>query len=233
MENPSGLRWHGRLSRALFTHALFKRRTWARRPCYVPRARARRPCHLACCLLGLMILFVSGGCANDTAVAHGHNTALDGTDLVKMTDDMAMKLTASPMVQQAIGQEGTLKVVVQPVENNMTAEILPSGPANAFTGRLRALLSHHARDQFTWIMNRDAWYFLRRRELDIDPGPSPDAIQPRYALTAKFSTLTNEDSRRRSIYYLCVYELTNLQTREILWTDKYEVKKMAVKGFLD
>lgn len=188
--------------------------------------------------LGFGILLVSwmvilGGCANDTAVAHGHNTALDGADLVKMTDDMSMKITASPVVQQAIQREGKLKVVVQPVENNMTAEILPSGPANAFTGRLRTLLSHHARDQFTWIMNRDAWYFLRRRELDIDPGPSPDAIQPEYALTAKFSTLTNEDSRRRSTYYLCVYELTNLQTREILWTDKYEVKKMAVKGFLD
>ncbi len=188
--------------------------------------------------LGFGILLVSwmvipGGCANDTAVAHGHNTALDGADLVKMTDDMSMKITASPVVQQAIQREGKLKVVVQPVENNMTAEILPSGPANAFTGRLRTLLSHHARDQFTWIMNRDAWYFLRQRELDIDPGPSPDAIQPEYALTAKFSTLTNEDSRRRSTYYLCVYELTNLQTREILWTDKYEVKKMAVKGFLD
>ena len=182
-------------------------------------------------LLSFMLL--AGGCANDTAVAHGHNTALDGTDLVRMTDDMAMKIPASPAVQQAIQQDGRLRVVVQPVENNMTAEILPSGAANAFTGRLRTLLSHHARDQFTWIMNRDAWYYLRRRELDIDPGPSPDAIQPQYALTAKFSTLTNEDSQRRSTYYLCVYELTNLQTREILWTDKYEVKKLAVKGFLD
>ena len=183
-------------------------------------------------MVGLMLLLV-GGCSQDTAVAHGHNTALDGADLVKMTDDMAMKIVASPVIQEAIRQEGKLKVVVQPVENNMTAEILPSGPANAFTGRLRTLLSHHAREQFTWIMNRDAWYYLRRRELDIDPGPSPDAVQPQYALTAKFSTLTNEDSRRRSTYYLCIYELTNLQTREILWTDKYEVKKMAVKGFLD
>ena len=58
-------------------------------------------------------------------------------------------------------------------------------------------------------------------------------MQPQYALTAKFSTLTNEDSRRRSTYYLCVYELTDLNHREILWTDKYEVKKVALKGFLD
>jgi hypothetical protein len=30
-----------------------------------------------------------------------------------------------------------------------------------------------------------------------------------------------------------VYELTNLEDRTLLWTDKYEVKKVAVKGFLD
>ena len=188
-----------------------------------------------CCwiLISLCALWLAG-CAQDTAVAHGHNTALDGTDLVQMTDDMAMKLIASPAVQDAIAHEGTLKVVVEPVENNMTAEILPRGPANAFTGRLRTLLSHHAREQFTWIMNRDAWYYLRQHELEnVDLGPAPDAIQPRYALTAKFSTLTSEDARRRRSFYLCVYELTDLQHRTLLWSDRYQVEKRAVKGFLD
>ncbi len=181
----------------------------------------------------LALLVLQAGCAGDTAVARGHNTALDSVDLVSMTDDMAMKIVASPAVQDAIAQEGKLRVVVEPVENNMTGEVLPRGPAQAFTGRLRVLLSQHARQQFTWVMNRDAWHYLRRRELDIDPGPSPDAIQPRYALTAKFSSLTDETSKRRSSYYLCVYELTDLEHRHILWSDKYEVKKTAVKGFLD
>jgi hypothetical protein len=185
------------------------------------------------CLAGLALALLSG-CAGDTAVAHGHNTALDGTDLVRMTDDMSAKLMASPAVQEALARQGKLTVVVEPVENQMTAEVLPSGPAHAFTGRLRTLLSHHARDRFVWIMNRDAWRYLRQRELEnVDPGPSPDAIQPQYALTAKFSTLTNETSTRRSTYYLCVYELTDLQHRDVLWSDKYEVKKTAVKGFLD
>jgi len=179
------------------------------------------------------VLLAIGGCAGDTAVAHGRNAALDSVDLVSMTDDMAMKIVASPAVQRAIAAEGKLKVVVEPVENQMTGEVLPRGPAQAFTGRLRVLLSQHARDQFTWVMNRDAWHYLRRRELEIDPGPSPDVIQPRYALTAKFSSLTNEDSKRRSSYYLCIYELTDLQHRDILWSDKYEVKKTALKTFLD
>ncbi len=181
----------------------------------------------------VLLLMPLSGCAGDTAVAHGRNAGLDGGDLVAMTDEMAVKMVGSRAVQEAIAREGKLSVVVEPVENQMTGEVLPSGPARAFTARLRVLLSQHARDRFTWVMNRDAWRYLKRRELEIDPGPSPDVVQPRYALTAKFSSLTNEDSRRRSSYYLCVYELTDLEHRNVLWSEKFEVKKVVVKGFLD
>ena len=182
---------------------------------------------------GAVILASGPGCTS--AVQSGHNTALDGTDLVRMTDDMARKILGDPEVQAAIEREGRLKVVVQPVENRMTAEVLPRGPAQTFTARVRTLLSRHARDRFLWVMNRDAFYRLRERDLEggMDLGPSPDAINPKYALTAKFSSLTDESTKRRTSYYLCVYELTNLEDRTLLWTDKYEVKKTAVKGFLD
>jgi hypothetical protein len=184
--------------------------------------------HTIMCAVLLLLL---AGCG--TAVSHGTNTALGGADLIQMTDDMAMKLASSPAVQEAIARDGKLKIVVQPVENLMTAEVLPRGPSEAFTARIRSLLSKHAPGQFTWIMNRDAFYRLRGKELDVDLGPAPEAINPEYALTAKFSSITNEDSEHRSAYYLCVYELTNLKSRDVLWSDKYEVKKTAVKGFLD
>ena len=172
------------------------------------------------------------GCG--TAVSQGTNTALSGMDLQQMTDQMSMSIMASPAVQQAIADKGKLRVVVEPVENFMTAEILPRGPAEAFTARVRALLAQHAPNQFTWIMNRDAYYRLRAQELEkIDLGPNPEAIQPEYALHARFYSITNETSQSRSSSYLCMYDLTNLLTRQVLWTDKYEVQKAAVKGFLD
>ncbi len=163
----------------------------------------------------------------------GRNTALSGDDLVKMTDDMAMKIVADSDVQAAIARDGALKVVVQPVENRMRAEVLPRGPAEAFTARLRMLLAQHAPDKFTWVMNRDAFYRLRQRELDVDLGPPPDRINPQYALTATFSSLADEDPKHRSSYYLCAFDLTDLQNRARLWTGSYEVKKVAVKGFGD
>jgi hypothetical protein len=180
-------------------------------------------------ICGFLLLCV--GCKN--AIEAGHNTALDSVDLVKMTEDMAARIASDPEVQSVLSR-GPMKVVVQPVENRMTAEVLPRGPAEAFTARVRTLLSRHRPEQFVWVMNRDAYYRLRDAELEgIEVGPSPDAIIPEYALTATFSSLTDEDPKRRSAYYLCVYELTDLRDRSILWTGSYEVKKVAVKGFLD
>lgn len=173
-----------------------------------------------------------GGCKN--AIESGHNTALDSVDLVKMTDDMAMQIGSDPDILREYERNGPLRIVVQPVQNLMTAEILPRGPAEAFTARVRVLLAKHAPDRFTWVMNRDAYYRLRDAELEpIDLGPPPEAVNPQYALTATFRSLTHEDAKRRDAYYLCVYELTDLQGRTVLWTGSYEVKKKAVKGFLD
>ena len=184
--------------------------------------------HIALALMSIALLT-----SCKSATESGHNTALDSVDLVKMTDDMAMKIGGDPEVQQAFTQHGKLKIVVQPVVNEMTAEVLPRGAAEAFTARVRMLLARHDPDRYTWIMNRDAFYRLRKNELDIDPGPSPDAINPEYALVATFKSLTNEDPKKRSAYYLCVYQLSNLQDRTVLWTGSYEVKKKAVKEFLD
>jgi hypothetical protein len=66
----------------------------------------------------------------------------------------------------------------------------------AFTARLRALLARQAPGEFTWIMNRDAYYTLRQEETLIDLGPSPDAVSPDYALVARFDSLRHEDARR-------------------------------------
>ena len=173
----------------------------------------------------------AGGCAS--AVQGGHNTLLDSVDLKQMTDQMARSIVADPRVRQAMAQQGPLKVVVQPVENQLTAEVLPRGQAEAFTARVRALLGQREPNRFIWILNRDDFYDLRGKELDVPLGPAPDAINPQYALTAVFSSLTHESSTGRSDFYVCRYELSDLQTRNVLWSDSYKVKKAAVKGFLD
>jgi hypothetical protein len=189
--------------------------------------------------IGARLLFAAAavlalaGCQENTAVSHGRNTALDSTDLVAMTDQMARSLAGDDLVRQALAERGRLVVVVKPVENQLTGEILPAGEAEMFTARVRLLLANHARDSFTWVMNRDSYYHLQARERDLDLGPAPERVQPEYALTAIFRSLTDETTRQRTAAYLCVYELSDLKSGAVMWTDRYEVKKTAVKGFLD
>ena len=179
----------------------------------------------------VLVCFSMIGCTS--AVQSGHNTLLSGVDLVQMTDQMARSIVADPRVQEAIAKDGPLKVVVQPVENQLTAEVLPRGQSEAFTARVRALLSERQPGQFVWILNREEFYDLRGKELEVPLGPAPDAVNPQYALTAVFSSLTQETSKGRSDFYVCRYELSNLQSRAVLWSDTYKVKKSAMKGFLD
>ena len=124
--------------------------------------------------------------------------------------------------------------MIQPVDNQMTGEVLPAGQARGFVARVRALLSQHAPDRYTWVMNRDDFYSLRGQELERRrPRPRPAGGQPALRPLGHFHSITNETSKRRSSSYLCVYELTDLDRRTTLWTDQYQVKKVAVKGFLD
>jgi hypothetical protein len=182
------------------------------------------------CLCPFVPLFSGCGAPGPTM----QRTALDSFDLETMTDDMARSIAADPDVQAALAREGQLKVVVLPVQNLLAGEVLPRGRAEIFTARLRMLLNRGMPRSFQWIMNRDYFYTLRGMELDnVDLGPAPEAINPDYALTATFESLRNEDKSRQQAYYLCVFELRDLRDRTLLWTDKYEVKKTAVKGWLD
>jgi PBP1b-binding outer membrane lipoprotein LpoB len=185
---------------------------------------------LSLLLAALMALLA--GCAASTALSSGYNTALDAVDLQTMTDRMARSIAAESRVQDAVVADGKLIVVVQPVENRLTGEVLPGGQAELFTVRVRTLLSKHAPDSFTWVMNRDSFHRLREKERDLDLGPVPDRLQPQYALTARFTSLTDESSARRTAAYLCVYQLTSIRTGAVIWTDKYEVKKTALKDRL-
>ena len=56
---------------------------------------------------------------------------------------------------------------------------------------------------------------------------------PEYSLTGRFYAKTNVNSKERSDYYLCAYQLTNITTGVVLWEDTYETKKLVKKSLLD
>ena len=187
---------------------------------------------LLCCLLLFAAGPVLAGCG--TAVSAGTSTALSGFDLEEMADQMAQSIASDPEVQREIEQRGPLKVVVLPVENLLTGEVLPQGQARAFTAQVRTLLARARTGNYVWINNRDSYYDMRARELEgFDLGPAPDAMAPEYALHATFRSLADDDKHRRSAFYQAAFTLTDINNRTTLWTDDYMVKKTAVKSFLE
>ena len=183
----------------------------------------------------LLLAALLSGCGN--AVSSGTTIALTGFDLRAMAEQMTQSITADPEVQAVLEEPGPMRIVVLPVRNRLTGEVLPPGQQQAFVGKLRVELARARPQAFTWIMNRDDFYKLRARELEtgegLDLGPAPEAVNPEYALQATFRSLTKDTKRVRSSYYSCLFELTDLQQRTTLWTDDYQVKKSGSKGFLD
>lgn len=178
------------------------------------------------CVVGWMV-----GCVG--ATGGGRSAALDGFDLEQMTSQMAISIASDPEVRREIERQGALRIVVLPVVNEMRAEVLPTGAAYAFTARIRTLLSRQMPTQFVWVLSRDAFYSKRAELEGVDLGPAPDAIDPRYALVARFYSLTDEDRRQRRSDYLCAFELTDLEGRTVLWSDRYSTRKQVRRGSLD
>ena len=155
-------------------------------------------------------------CGCQSAVQTGHNTVLDAVDLVTMTNDMAMKMAAIRMSSREIQEHGPLKIVVEPVRNQLTAEAVAArlrrlpGKFQCWRSNRRRVLCGLRTATFYRSAHRN-WILTCARHLTSIPNtPSPPP-----------SAASQKRTLRRSEYYLCVYELTDLSHRNVLWTDKY------------
>ncbi len=183
-------------------------------------------------LLGLATALA--GCQSDRPHEYGRqrppvgelddrDSGLQSKDVVSATDQLAMDLLALPEVSQSPTR---LTVVVTNVENQTTD---PGFNYNIFVERLRVNLSQHGRGKIALIENKAKLQSLQNQELegerdDFGQGggarPGPGGVQPDFALYGKVIELPN----RGTSYFLAQFNVTNLRTREQIWSRAYEVK---------
>lgn len=98
-----------------------------------------------------------------------------------------------------------------------------------FIERMRSVLSEQGPNQIRLIDNKRTFEDIRARELDSERdtfqqggrgGSASNAIQPQYALYGKAFDMPN----RGTNYYMIQFDVVNLDTREQVWSRKYEVK---------
>jgi Peptidoglycan-synthase activator LpoB len=149
---------------------------------------------------------------------------LQSKDVVTASDQMAQSLLALPELNVS---DKRWTVVVTGVRNE-TATARQN--LDIFIQRLRVNLARHGRDRVQLIANRDSFRELQSRELeqerdDFQQGsgrskPGPAGVQPDFGLEATATDLPN----RGTNYYLFEFRLVDMNTREMVWTDAYEVR---------
>ncbi|MEL7239806.1 MAG: hypothetical protein AAGK78_13185, partial [Planctomycetota bacterium] len=157
------------------------------------------------------------------------DSGLQSADIIKAADQMANSLLSLPEVQATPER---LLIVVDRVENNTST--YPRS-LDIFLQQVKVELSRRGRSQIQLIENRDRLRALQSRELEQLPGaneredfggadvrqqPGPAGIQPDYSLYAIVSDLPN----RGTNFYQFQFDLTDLRTRELVWTDAYNVR---------
>jgi hypothetical protein len=151
---------------------------------------------------------------------------LQSYDVLAAADQMAQSLLTLPEVQQSPER---LTVVVDRVENLTATQ---RNNLDIFLEQLRIEVARQGRTKIQLITDRAVLRDIQSRELEQpadegfggagagQPAPGPAGIQPEYALHAQASDLPN----RGTNFYQFVFTLTNLRTREDIWTDSYEVR---------
>lgn len=188
-------------------------------------------------VLSAGLLIALAGCHSDRPHEYGQqrppvdrldsrDRGLQSKDVVAASDQMAMDLLALPELGAS---DHRWLIVVDRVEN-ITSERRYS--MDIFLERLRVNLAKYGRGRVQLIENRDKLRELQSRELEIAGGdrfgqtgsaggaPGPAGIQPDFALYGRIMEMPN----RATSYFFCEFTLTDLHTREQVWTNAYEVR---------
>jgi len=146
------------------------------------------------------------------------NTGLQAKDVGAATDRMAADLLAQPALNTA-ARQWTI-VITDPVNNTTDPTF---SHYDVFSHRLQPLLLAKSNGRVSLIENKAAYHTLQSQELETPADGSHSAgIQPDYALTIKIDEMPN----RATSYFLVTATLTNLQTRQVVWSNypPYEIQ---------
>ena len=147
------------------------------------------------------------------------NTGIQAKDVSSATDHMASDLLALPELNTST-QKWT--IVLTGVTNNTSDPTF--GHYDVFADRLRPLLLAKGHGRVSLIENKAQYHAVQNQELEApadamgqgggDPG-HPIGIQPDYGLTIKIDEMPN----RATSYFLVTATLTNMKTREQVWSN--------------
>lgn len=186
-------------------------------------------------VVALASLVLVVGCAQDRPHGYGQqrpdvdslradDRGLQSKDVVTASDQMARDLLAAEDLRRSQVQ---WTMVTDRMEDHTLGRDF-AGNYDIFIQRLRTNLGIHGKGNVALVENKRKLESLRSRELDgprdqfqQGSGAAPMArVQPDFALHGKVFDMPN----RGTNYYLMQFDVTDLRSGLIVWSNKYEVR---------
>ena len=150
---------------------------------------------------------------------HSDDRGLQGKDLVTATDQATMDLLS---LSQLNDSRDRWTIVTTGMENDTGNR---RQTYDIFIDSLKTKVGRQGHGRVQLIENRDRFRNLQSRELEPlgDPrttAPGPAGYQPQFALNGRVEELAN----RATSVYRFEFNLTDLRTREVVWSNEYLVK---------
>jgi PBP1b-binding outer membrane lipoprotein LpoB len=134
-------------------------------------------------------------------------------------------------IPEIVQNPNKITVVMTGIDNKTSQ---PYADLTIFLARLRGKLATESHDKIAFYEKKATTANLQQTEGaggNSDPfeegsrtgiAPPPSRVVPNYALKGEFYDQPNV----QTTYHLCQFELTNIQTGQIVWTGTYEVRTL-------
>lgn len=188
------------------------------------------------CITLAVVLAFAAGCAGPRAFTKG--TYEDPNTIALLDDRFSendMQLIAKKMIQSMAdidiaGSNGTPVVMIGKMRNR-TAEHIDM---TMLSNKVRTQLIQSGRFRFADVVNRrdiaEEYEYQQSGYVDPEQAKGPGSqTGAEYLLTGTLTANVQEVGKNKLIYYKATFQLTNLLTSEIVWTDEKEIRKAYKK----
>lgn len=190
----------------------------------------RRPLTRLLAAAAAMLVCVSAGCA---ASAPGpRTTRLSGADLSETAAAMAQSLAESGVITGRSPQSPRWVVSIDRVEN-LSSDVLSESDKWSLMARLRSSFPIHAMRQqrnITFVIPAQRLAMLEASGYRDELTEAPlQRTQPTHSITAVLRSITRVDpsGKGRVDAYAAQFTMYDLSTQEAVWTDTFELKRLA------
>lgn len=188
------------------------------------------------CIALVVVLAFAVSCAGPRVFTKG--TYEDPNTIALLDDRFSendMQLIAKKMIQSMagsdiVGSNGAPVVMVGKMRNRTSEHI----DMTMLSDKVRTQLIHSGRFRFADVMNRrdiaEEYEYQQSGYVDPNQAKGPGSqTGAEYLLTGTLTANVQQAGRNKLIYYKATFQLTNLLTSEIAWTDEKEIRKAYKK----